>query len=171
MNAFIQLLKERLKTTQNTPFALAESALEALLTPSLVTQLERLEARGGEVHLWRDGERIFAIEASLKVPGERSICYDEVARLGRKKFPSPTSAEAIALAYGATLMDEGLYAQLQSVRACDTVGSLWLATPPSIRSLGGALYGERKFGRVFIGANGAESYYQDRGCRLVLCLN
>ena len=34
-----------------------------------------------------------------------------------------------------------------------------------IRKLGGAIYGDRRYGRVFVGHNGAESYYQGRGFR------
>jgi hypothetical protein len=34
-----------------------------------------------------------------------------------------------------------------------------------MRKLGGALYGDRRYGRVFIGHNGAQSYYAARAFR------
>ena len=36
----------------------------------------------------------------------------------------------------------------------DTKSSSWLRTPAEIRELGSAIYGDRRYNRVFIGHNG-----------------
>jgi hypothetical protein len=66
---------------------------------------------------------------------------------------------------GVTLLDETQYAALQALGEFDTKSSSWLQTPPEIRKLGGAIFGDRRFGRVFTYHNGAESYYSGRGFR------
>jgi hypothetical protein len=38
-------------------------------------------------------------------------------------------------------------------------------TPPEIRTLGGAIFGDFRYGQVFIYHNGAQSYYSARGFR------
>ncbi|MEQ2007210.1 MAG: DUF4256 domain-containing protein, partial [Limisphaerales bacterium] len=50
----------------------------------------------------------------------------------------------------------------------DTKTSSWVKTPGEIRKLGGALYCERRYARVFVGHNGAQSYYGVRGFRACL---
>lgn len=46
--------------------------------------------------------------------------------------------------------------------------SSWLRTPPEIRELGGAMFGDYRFGTVWVYHNGAESYYAARGFRCAL---
>ncbi len=55
--------------------------------------------------------------------------------------------------------------ELQELGEFDTKSSTWLKTPSEIRELGGAIFGDRRFGRVFVYHNGAESYYSGRGFR------
>ncbi len=71
----------------------------------------------------------------------------------------------MAAALGVEMLTEGDYFALQKLGEFDTRSSSWIATPVEIRKLGGAIYGDRRYGRVFIGHNGAESYYQGRGFR------
>ena len=54
---------------------------------------------------------------------------------------------------------------LQRFGDFDTKTSSWLETPGDVRSRGGALFGDRRYGRVFIYHNGAQSYYAVRGFR------
>ena len=54
---------------------------------------------------------------------------------------------------------------MQKLGEFDTKSSSWVKTLADIRKLGGALYGDRRYGRVFVGHNGAESYYSGRGFR------
>ena len=71
----------------------------------------------------------------------------------------------MATAMGIELLTEEQYFNLQKVGEFDTKSSSWIATPVEIRNLGGTIYGDRRYGRVFIGHNGADSYYQGRGFR------
>ena len=71
----------------------------------------------------------------------------------------------MATAMGIELLTEEQYFELQKLGEFDTKSSSWVKTPADIRKLGGAIYGDRRYGRVFIGHNGAESYYQGRGFR------
>jgi hypothetical protein len=66
---------------------------------------------------------------------------------------------------GIELLTEEQYFELQKLGEFDTKSSSWIATPADIRKLGGALYGDRRYGRVFVGHNGAQSYYASRGFR------
>ena len=71
----------------------------------------------------------------------------------------------MAAAMGAELLTEEQYQELQRLGNFDTKSSSWLKTPGDIRKLGGAIFGDRRFGRVFVYHNGAESYYSGRGFR------
>jgi hypothetical protein len=66
------------------------------------------------------------------------------------------------------MMDETQYRDLQKVEKVDAKTSSWLLTPPAIRKLGGAIFGDWRYGQVFIYHNGAESYYAARGFRGVV---
>jgi hypothetical protein len=69
---------------------------------------------------------------------------------------------------GVALMTEEEYFQLQRVLEFDTKTSSWLQTPADLRGRGGALFGDRRYGRVFVYHNGAQSYYAARGFRAIL---
>lgn len=100
--------------------------------------------------------------------GRRSLCYDEAAWQSRKENKPSGSALALAAKVGIALLDEDLYGYLQSFGPIDTKTSSWLDTPAAVRSLGGALFGDYRYGRVFTYHNGTESYYAARGFRGVL---
>lgn len=85
-----------------------------------------------------------------------------------KKFPPAGCITELAAALGIELLDEAQYLALQELGEFDTKTSSWLKTPPEIRALGGAIYGDRRYNRVFIGHNGADSYYSGRGFRGML---
>jgi hypothetical protein len=97
--------------------------------------------------------------------GRRSICYDHEALESRKEHKPKNSAVAMAQEMGIEMLTEEQYHQLQKLGKFDTKTSSWVATPPAVRSLGGAIFGDWRFGRVFIYHNGAESYYGVRGFR------
>lgn len=131
--------------------------------------LGEMEATGGEPDVVsqdkKSGEFIF-FDCSPQSPEARaSLCYDREALDGRKKFPPKGCATELAAAMGAELLTEELYHALQQLGDFDTKSSSWLKTPDEIRKLGGAIFGDRRFGRVFIYHNGAESYYGGRGFR------
>ena len=89
-------------------------------------------------------------------------------RLGRVAHRPAGSAAEAAAAMGVALPTEDEYRALQALGAFDLKTSSWLHTPPDVRALGGALFGDRRYGRVFVYHNGAQSYYAARGFRGLL---
>jgi hypothetical protein len=71
----------------------------------------------------------------------------------------------MAAAMGVDLLTEDQYRELQQLGEFDAKTSSWISTPADIRALGGALFCDRRFGKVFVYHNGAQSYYAARGFR------
>jgi hypothetical protein len=71
----------------------------------------------------------------------------------------------MAAAMGIELLTEESYRELQKLGEFDTKTSSWIETPAEVRALGGSLFGDRRYGRVFVYHNGAQSYYAARGFR------
>ena len=142
--------------------------------PDALEILRRMEETGGEpdvIGFADDGERLLFCDCAPESPaGRRSLCYDEAALLARKKNPPAGSAERQAEELGVPLLTEALYRRLQTLGEFDLKTSSWIATPDSIRSKGGALFCERRYGEVFVFHNGADSYYSVRGWRGYLCV-
>ena len=145
-----------------------------LQDPDALEILRRMEETGGEpdvIGFADDGERLLFCDCAPESPaGRRSLCYDEAALLARKKNPPAGSAERQAKELGVALMTESLYRRLQTLGEFDLKTSSWIATPDAIRSKGGALFCERRYGEVFVFHNGADSYYSVRGWRGYLCV-
>lgn len=140
--------------------------------PDKLWSLAEMDNTGGEpdvvAHDKKTGEFIFFDCAAQSPKGRTSLCYDRAALDSRKEFKPKNSAMDLAAAMGAEMLTEEQYAQLQALGEFDTKSSSWLSTPPEIRKLGGAIFGDRRFGRVFTYHNGAESYYSGRGFRSAL---
>jgi hypothetical protein len=131
--------------------------------------LNEMERIGGEPDVVgqdkKSGEYVF-FDCSTESPeGRTSLCYDREALDSRKKFKPKGCATDLAAGMGVELLTEEEYFALQKLGEFDTKSSSWIATPTDIRKLGGAIYGDRRYGRVFVGHNGAESYYSGRGFR------
>jgi Protein of unknown function (DUF4256) len=131
--------------------------------------LHIMEATGGEPDVVgqdkKTGEYIF-FDCSAQTPGRRvSLCYDDEALEARKEHKPKGSAAGMATAMGVELLTEEEYFELQRLGEFDTKRSSWIKTPAEIRKLGGALYCDRRYGRVFVGHNGADSYYSGRAFR------
>lgn len=106
------------------------------------------------------------VDCSAESPkGRRSLCYDRAAWEARKLHKPANNVLEVAAEMGIQLLTEAEYFALQEIEKFDSKTSSWLATPASIRSLGGAIFGDWRFGRVFIYHNGADSYYSSRGFR------
>ena len=137
--------------------------------PEKLGSLEQMEATGGEPDVvGRDeatGEVVFVDCAVQSPAGRRSLCFDPEALAGRKKNPPTGSAVGMAAEMGIALLTEAEYRALQALGEFDTTTSSWVATPPAIRRLGGALFCDRRYGAVFVYHNGADSYYGARGFR------
>lgn len=140
--------------------------------PAKLWSLHLMERTGGEPdvvsHDSESGEYRF-VDCSEQTPaGRTSLCYDDEALRSRKEPKPGASALGMAAAMGIDLLTEEEYHALQRLGEFDTKRSSWLKTPADIRKLGGALFGDRRFGRVFIYHNGAESYYSSRAFRGML---
>ncbi|HSU53795.1 MAG TPA: DUF4256 domain-containing protein [Candidatus Dormibacteraeota bacterium] len=131
--------------------------------------LNEMERTGGEPDIVSQdkntGEYAFYDCSPESPKGRTSLCYDREALDSRKEHKPKSSALDMAATMGAELLTEAQYQELQKLGAFDTKSSSWLKTPGDIRKLGGAIFGDRRFGRVFVYHNGAESYYSGRGFR------
>lgn len=138
-------------------------------SPGALAALRAMEATGGEPDvIGRDGAagRIAFCDCAAETPtGRRSLCYDGAALDARKEAKPSGSAVDTAREMGIELLTEEQYGALQQLGEFDLKTSSWLLTPPDIRKGGGALYGDRRYGRVFTYHNGAQSYYAARGFR------
>jgi len=137
--------------------------------PDKLWILSEMERTGGEPDAVgmdeKTGEVIF-FDASPESPaGRRSTCYDREALEARKANKPETSAMQMAAEMGIALLEEEEYHRLQSLGEFDLKTSSWLRTPANVRKLGGALFGDRRYGRIFTYHNGADSYYSARGFR------
>lgn len=155
---------------QDLDWAKVQVRLEA--KPEKLWSLVEMERTGGEPDVVgydkKTGEFIF-MDCSTQTPKERvSVCYDREGWESRKEHRPKTTAMDMAAEMGVELLTEEEYFALQKLGEFDTKTSSWIATPKDIRERGGALYGEARYGRVFIGHNGAQSYYAVRGFRGVL---
>jgi len=137
--------------------------------PEKLWSLGIMEETGGEPDVVgydkKTGEYIF-YDCSPETPkGRRSICYDNEALEERKQHKPADSAMEMAKSIGIEMLDEEQYRELQKLGNFDTKTSSWLKTPDNIRKLGGAIFGDYRYGQVFIYHNGADSYYGVRGFR------
>ena len=134
--------------------------------------LHEMENTGGEPdvvgHDKKTGQYLF-FDCSPETPkGRTNVCYDPEALESRKEHKPKNSAAGMAADMGIELMTEEQYQELQKFGAFDTKSSSWLKAPADVRKLGGAIFGDRRFNRVFIYHNGAQSYYSGRGFRASL---
>ncbi len=131
--------------------------------------IAEMERTGGEPDVVgfekKTGEYIFFDCAPESPKERRSLCYDRAALEARKAHKPKDSASDVAAAMGIELLTEEQYRELQELGDFDTKTSSWLSTPQEVRELGGAIFGDYRFGRVFVYHNGAESYYAARGFR------
>ena len=137
-----------------------------------IMALQQMEITGGEpdvVHHDHATGRYVFMDCVAETPaGRRSLCYDRAALDSRKENKPSGNAVEMAASMGIELMNEEQYRFLQSLGPVDLKTSSWLQSPTEIRSLGGAIFGDCRFGRVFVYHNGAQSYYAARGFRGVL---
>jgi hypothetical protein len=90
------------------------------------------------------------------------VCYDRAGLESRKEHRPKTTTQDLAAAMSIALLTEEEYLTLQTLGEFDTKTSSWIGTPADSRDQGGALWGDRSYGRVFIGCNGAQSCYAAR---------
>ena len=148
-------------------WAIVQARLES--NPAKLWTLSEMERTGGEPDVVgldaQTGEYVF-YDCSLESPtGRSSVCYDRESQDARKEFKPQNNALDMAAEMGIEILTEDQYRQLQKTSSFDTKTSSWIGTPAPIRKLGGALFGDFRFGQVFIYHNGVQSYYAGRGFR------
>jgi hypothetical protein len=167
----LRVMKARFENNMNRheglEWAKVQTKLEA--NAEKLWSLNEMERTGGEPdvvgHDKKTGEYIF-FDCSPETPkGRTSVCYDREGLESRKEHKPKTNAVDMATAMGVELLTEEQYLTLQKLGDFDTKTSSWVKTPSDIRKLGGALYCDRRYGRVFVGHNGAQSYYAARAFR------
>jgi hypothetical protein len=140
--------------------------------PGKIWSLGEMERTGGEpdvVGFEKKTDEYIFYDCSAESPkGRRSLCYDHEALESRKENKPENSAINMAATMGIELLTEEQYLELQTLGKFDLKTSSWLKTPSEIRKLGGAIYADFRYNRVFIYHNGAESYYAVRGFRASL---
>jgi Protein of unknown function (DUF4256) len=167
----LSVLKARFEKNMNRHKGLEWAKVRANLEANAekLWSLSEMERTGGEPdvvgHDKKTGEYIF-FDCSPETPkGRVSVCYDREGWKSRKEHRPKTTAMDMAEAMGIELLTEEQYLELQKFGDFDTKTSSWVKTPSDIRRLGGALYCDRRYGRVFVGHNGAQSYYSARAFR------
>lgn len=172
--ALLTTLKDRFTKNRNRHAGIDWAKVQARLEakPNKLWSLSEMERTGGEPDVVgqnkKSGEYIF-IDCSAESPkGRRSLCYDHEALTSRKEAAPKNSATGMAAEMDIEILTEEQYYQLQQLGEFDAKTSSWLKTPLSIRELGGAIFGDFRYGRAFVSHNGAQSYYAVRGFRGVL---
>lgn len=172
--ALLSALKARFEKNMNRHEGIAWAQVQAKLEahPDKLGSLHEMERTGGEPdvvgHDEQTGEYVFCDCSAESPTGRRSVCYDREGLEPRKEHRPEDSAIDMAAAMGIELLTEEQYRALQQLGSFDTKTSSWLKTPAAIRELGGAIFGDRRYGRVFVYHNGAPSYYAARGFRGLL---
>lgn len=167
----LQALQARFEGHMHRHVGIAWAGVRAKLdsSPDALESLRAMDVSGGEPDvIGRDeatGELIFCDCAPESPPGRRSACYDGEALASRKENKPKDSAVEKAAAMGIELLTEAHYRELQRLGDFDTKTSSWVRTPPDVRALGGALFCDKRYGKVFVYHNGAQSYYAARGFR------
>lgn len=166
--AFLKILKDRFNKHEYRHRGVIWDIVEAKLTSNetILNTLFKMEETKGEPDLVIIDSEMLYVDFSKETPkGRTSICYDQKARLSRKKLAPESSALEMAEEIGISVLDEKLYQAIQKIEELDLKTSSWLKTADDIRSLGGAIFGDRRYQRTFIYHNGADSYYGSRGFR------
>lgn len=174
-DTLLQTLRTRFENNPARHATLAWDAVRARLDaapPAALSALREMERTGGEPDVVAcdsaTGALLF-VDCSQESPkGRLSLCYDRQGLDSRKEHKPAGDALGLAAEMGVELLDETGYRALQELGEFDLKTSSWLQTPPEVRRLGGALFGDRRYGRVFIYHNGARSYFGARGFRASL---
>lgn len=170
LTILIARFKENMNRHQRIEWTDVQANLEA--NAEKLWLLNEMERTGGEPDVigqdTKKGEYIFFDCAAESPKGRRSICYDREGQEFRKEHSPKDNALDMATSMGIDLLSEEQYRELQKVGTFDTRTSSWLKTPPGIRALGGAIFGDCRYNTVFVYHNGAQSYYAARAFRGLL---
>lgn len=169
----LKVLKTRFERNMNRHEGLEWAKIQTRLVSGQMGEkiwsLSEMERTGGEPDVVgvdkQTGEYIFYDCSPESPAGRRSVCYDREGQESRKENKPVNNAIDMAAEMGIHLLTEEEYRELQKLGPFDTKTSSWVLTPSEIRKLGGALFGDFRYGQVFVYHNGAPSYYAARGFR------
>ncbi|MBK7690186.1 MAG: DUF4256 domain-containing protein [Bacteroidetes bacterium] len=170
-NELLDILKRRFLKNKKRHPAIDWDSVEARLLahPDKLWSLNEMELSDGEPDVValdsKTGEVHFFDCAAESPKGRRSLCYDREAWEARKEFKPSSNVMDMAAEMGIEVLTETEYRYLQQLGPFDSKTSSWLKTPENIRALGGAIFGDFRFGQVFVYHNGAQSYYGSRAFR------
>lgn len=169
----LKILKNRFEKNMNRHKGLSwekiQSKLEA--APEKLWSVNAMEETEGEpdvVDYDKKTDEYIFFDCSPESPKRRSLCYDYQAWDSRKANKPESNVIDKATEMGIELLTEEQYRQLQELGKFDLKTSSWVKTPASIRELGGAIFCDRRYNKVFMYHNGADSYYAARGFRGML---
>ena len=169
MDEQLTMFRDRFEATPDRHDGLSYDEVETRLTSSKRAALVWMEQTGGEPNVVKLEGRLVITDTVKESPtGRRSVCFDESARLSRKKNAPVASIESLIETLDLHLLTPEQYQELQTQFSFDEKTSSWLATPDVIRQKGGALFGDRRYETTFIYHNGVDSYYASRGFRVLL---
>lgn len=169
--SLLSKLQDRFEKNESRHTGITWSVVESRLigNPNKLWSLFQMEETGGEpdvVAQDKESGVLTFFDCAKESPKARtSLCYDRAALESRKNYPPKNSALDLAHEMGIQILNEEQYQFLQKLGNFDTKTSSWIHTPDELRILGGALFGDFRYGRVFIYHNGAQSYYAGRGFR------
>lgn len=167
----LSTLKNRFVQNRNRHEGLDWADIQAKLEANVekLAILHVMETTGGEPDVVgtdeKTGAYIFCDCSAESPAGRRSLCYDREALDARKENKPADNALDMAAAIGIDLLTEAEYRALQQLGTFDAKTSSWIKTPAEIRTKGGALFADFRYGHVFVYHNGASSYYAARGFR------
>jgi len=169
--ALLKALEARFEKNMNRHKGLEWAKIQVKLEANTekLWSLNEMERTGGEPdvvgHDKKTGEYIFYDCSAESPKGRRNVCYDREGLEARKKFKPENNAIDMAAVMGIELLTEEEYRELQKLGDFDMKTSSWVKTPSDIRKLGGALFADHRYGKVFVYHNSAPSYYSARGFR------
>ncbi len=167
----IKILKSRFEKNMNRHMNMDWNRIQEKLIADQrkLRSVSEMERTGGEPDVTGydklTDEYIFS-DCSAETPsGRRNVCYDRKSLDSRKSAKPESNAVDVAAELGIELLTEDEYRDLQGLGLFDTKTSSWIKTPDEVRKLGGAIFADRRYGRVFFYHNGAQSYYASRAFR------
>ena len=167
----LKALKTRFEKNMNRHKGLEWAKVQTKLETNIekMWSLNEMERTGGEPDVVAFEKEIGVYvfyDCSPESPkGRTGVCYDREGLESRKEHKPDNNAMDMATAMGIELLTEEQYRELQKLGEFDMKTSSWVKAPADIRKLGGALFGDRRFGHVFVYHNGAQSYYSSRAFR------
>lgn len=164
----LEILENRFKENSDLHEGVNWQDVLARLDDEKLAVINNMEEFGGEPDLIVFNDTFMYVDTVVESVEERTnITYDQAAQDSRAKQKLPIKGNAVTICenIGTTLLSEEEYLYLQSLKDFDLKTSVWLKTDENVRKKGGAIFGDKRYGKAFIYHNGAQSFYKVRGFR------